>query len=175
MFMGRTSRALAAGGAALVIAVGALAGCGDDGGSTTAAEAATATAPELSIAAAAAAYAPIRAEIGAIGRDLGTAVVNAPRASDAELADQFSALTVRAEAAVTRLEGLNVPARVDTALDDLREALSTGADDLRAVATAAREHDAQAAKEATQRLVSDSAGIKQARAEVEQQLPPARG
>jgi len=177
MFRGRTSRALAAGGAALAIAAVGLAGCGgDDGGSTTAAGGVTtATAPELSIAAAAAAYAPIRAEIVAIGRDLGSAVATAGSATDAELADRFSALAVRAEAAVTRLEGLNVPARVDTALDDLREALADGAEDLRAVATAAREHDAQAAREATQRLVGDSAGIRQARAQVEAQLPPARG
>ncbi|MBB4664894.1 hypothetical protein [Conexibacter arvalis] len=170
--MARSSRALAVGGTALVLAAAALAGCGDDdtGGTVT-----TTTAPRLSVTGAAAAYAPIRAEIVAIGRDLGTAVRNAPGTADAELADQFSALTVRAESAVARLESLDVPADLDTAFDDLREALSDGAEDLRAVATAARQHDPQAAREATQRLVSDSAAIRAARAQVERQLPPARG
>lgn len=175
--MGRRSSALATVAAALVLAVAALTGCGDDdgdggdaGGTVT-----TTTSPRLSVAAAAAAYAPIRAELVELGRDLGTAVTQARSRTDAEVADQFTALTVRAEAAVARVESLNVPARLDTALDDLRVALQDGADDLRAFAIAARAGDAQAAREAVQRLVSDSEGIREARADVERQLPPARG
>lgn len=174
--MGRRSSVLATVAAALVLALAALTGCGDDdgdggaGGTVT-----TTTSPRLSVPAAAAAYAPIRAEVVTIGRDLEVAVRQAAVRSDAEVADQFTALAVRVEAAVARVESLNVPARLDTALDDLRVALQDGADDLRAIATAARAGDAQAAREAAQRLVSDAAGISEARAEVERQLPPARG
>ncbi len=174
--MGRRSRVLATAAAALVLAVAALTGCGDDdGGSGTGGSITTTTSPRLSVAGAAAAWAPIRVEVVAIGQDIGTAVTQARSASDAEIADQFTALTVRTEAAVARLESLNVPARVDTALDELRVALQDGADDLRAIATAARAGDAQAAREAVERLVSDSEGIREARADVERQLPPARG
>ena len=158
-----------------MLAVAALAGCGDDDGGSSAGTVTTTTAPRLTVAGAAAAYAPIRAELVAIGRDLGSAVANAARTTDAKLADRFSALTVRAEAAAARLEALTAPARLDTALDRLRTALADGARDLRAVATAVRSDDAQAAREAAQRLVGDSAGIRQARAAVERQLPPARG
>ena len=174
--MGRRSGAVAAVCAALVLAVAALTGCGgDDDGGESAGTVTTTTAPQLSVAGAAAAYAPIRAEVVAIGRDLAGAIAQARSSSDAEIADQFTALTVRAEAAVARLESLNVPARLDTALDVLRVALQHGADDLRAIATAARAHDPQEVREAVQRLVSDSAGIREARTEVERQLPPARG
>lgn len=171
--MGRRRRALAAAAAAL-LAVAALAGCGDDDGGG-AGTVTTTTAPRLSVAGAAAAWAPISAEVEAIVRDLATASGQAARRSEAEVADQFTALAVRAEAAVARVESLNVPASLDTALDDLRVALQEGADDLSAYARAARAGDAQAASEAAQRLVSDRAGIREARAEVERQLPPARG
>jgi hypothetical protein len=171
MFMARSSRALAAGGAALVLAAGTLAGCGGSDSSTTA----TTTATTLTITGASAAYAPIRVEIVGIGKDIGTAIEGARSSTDAQLADQFSALTVRVEGAVARLERLTVPASLRTALDQLQQALTIGAADLRAVATAARRHDAQAAKEAAQRLAGDSAGIRQARAAVEQQLHSARG
>lgn len=162
--------------AAGVLAAAALAlagaGCGGDDGSTssTSAQTATTQTTRLTATGAAAAYAPVRAEIVALGRDIGTAVNEASSASDAQLADRFSALTVRAEAAAARLEALTVPAALSTSFDDLRQALQTGAADLRAIATAARQHDAQAAREAAQRLVSDSAGIREARAQVERQL-----
>lgn len=162
------SRAAVPAVAALLLAAGLFAGCGsDDDGSTTAASTPATT---VSVTEAAAAYAPIRAEVLAIGRDIGTTVTGATGETDAALATQFSDLAERTEAAVARLEALEVPADLDTALDDLREALQTGADDLRDIAEAARAHEPQAAREAVQRLVSDSDGIREARAEVDRAL-----
>lgn len=165
------SRAALAGAASLLLAAGLFAGCGsdDDGGSTTAAST-PATTATLSAAEAATAYTPIDTEIRTIGEDIGTTVTDAPRQTDDALAEQFADLAERAEAAVGRLEALEVPADLDTALDNLREALQVGADDLRDIAEAARAHDPQAAKEATQRLVSDSAGIREGRDEVKRAL-----
>lgn len=169
------SRAALAGAASLLLAAGLFAGCGsDDDGSTTAAST-PATTATLSAAEAATAYTPIDTEIRTIGEDIGTTVTDAPRQTDDALAEQFADLAERAEAAVGRLEALEVPADLDTALDNLREALQTGADDLRDIAEAARAHDPQAAKEATQRLVSDSAGIREGRDEVKRALRGSEG
>ncbi|MDO8185032.1 hypothetical protein Q5424_02790 [Conexibacter sp. JD483] len=164
------SRAALAGAASLLLAAGLFAGCGSDDSSSTSASSTPATTATVSLADAAQAYMPIDAEIRAIGGDIATTVNDAPNQTDDALAEQFGGLTDRTEAAVGRLEALEVPADLSTALDNLREALQTGADDLRDIAAAARAHDAQAAREATQRLISDSAGIREGRAEVNRAL-----
>lgn len=164
------SRAALAGAAALLLGAGLLAGCGSDDDGSTTASSTPATTATVSVAAAAADYAPIRAEVLAIGNDIGTTVQGADRQTDDALATQFGDLAERTEAAVARLEALDVPADLDTALGELSDALQSGADDLRAIAEAARAHEPQAAREAVQRLYSDSQGIREARAAVDRAL-----
>lgn len=97
-----------------------------------------------------------------LGKDLGSAIEGAGSTTDAQLAKTFSDLTSRARAVVAKLRALEPPDKARQKVDDLAAALSTGAKDLAAIATAVRSSDAAGARTATQTLVSDSPAIKTA-------------
>jgi hypothetical protein len=130
--------------AALVAAL-AIAGCG---GSS-----------QPSASGAKASYASVRTQITTLGSSIAAAIGAAGRETDAQLASAFAAL-----------ERLKVPDSLTAKRDALRDALTKGTDDLGAIASAARASDASAARAAAERLIADSATIKQARAAFEQAL-----
>jgi hypothetical protein len=98
-----------------------------------------------------------------IGTDIGTAIQTASKQTDAELAATFTDLASRARGVVADLNALDPPAASRAKVNALVSALGTGAQDLDAIGTAARGHDASSARSATQTLVGDSPPIKAAK------------
>lgn len=146
----------------------AIAGCGGDSkddGAAAAAKAKTAAAAAFKTGATAA-----TAETSKIGDDLGTAIQGAGKESDAGLAATFTSLAGRARGVVANLNALETPQDTRAEVTALVGALTTGAQDLDAIATAARAHDASSARSATQTLVRDSPAIKAAKDALEAKL-----
>ena len=144
----------------------ALAGCGDDGAKDDDAAKAKAAATAAFTTGAKAAT----AETTKIGNDLGTAIQGASKESDAALAATFTSLAGRARDVVADLNALETPQASRAELTALVGALTTGAQDLDAIATAARAHDASSARSATQTLVQDSPAIKSAKEALEAEI-----
>lgn len=105
-----------------------------------------------------------------LGADLAAAVQSAGSTSDAKLAKTFEALTTRGRALVARLKALKPPNSARQEVDDLIAALTTGAKDLDAIATAVRASDAKAATAATRQIGADSPAIKSARVALQGEL-----
>lgn len=115
-------------------------------------------------------YAPISAEIRAIGNDVGTAVTAAKGKSDIELQAQFGDLADRANAAATSLAAADVPddATIKAARSELVAGVKKAAADLDAISAAATAGDAEAAKAATIKLATDSAGVREPRRKLDE-------
>ncbi len=145
---------------AALLATAALIGCGGSS-QPSAADAKTA-------------YAPLRVQIVTIGGSIGAAITAASRETDVQLESAFSALAARGRAAVARLDSLKVPDSLVAKRDALRDAIDKGTGDLSDIATAARAHDAAAARTAAEQLVSDSQQIGTARAAFESALSSAK-
>ena len=115
-------------------------------------------------------YAPISAAIRGLGTEVGSAVTSAKGKSDLELQEQFADLADRANVVAGDLEKAKAPD--DEAITSARATLVAGlqkaADDLDAISGAAAAGDADAAKAATIRLASDSAGIREPRRKLDQ-------
>lgn len=105
-----------------------------------------------------------------IGDDLGTAIQGADKQTDAALAADFTSLASRARGVVGDLNALETPQESRAEVTALVGALTTGAQDLDAIATAARAHDASSARSATQTLVQDSPAIKSAKEALEAEI-----
>jgi len=146
--------------AALLAAVAlAGAGCGGDSGSDGPSAADTQTA-----------YSSVRAQITGLGDSIGTAITGASRDNDAQLADAFARLNARGQAAVARLQALEVPDELKDERQALSDALDQGTGDLADIASAARASDPAAASKAVQQLIADSQQIRDARAAFERAL-----
>ncbi len=151
----------------------AIAGCGGDSkddGAADAAKAKAAAAAAFKTAATAA-----TAETTKIGDDLGTAIQGAGKETDAALAATFTNLASRARGVVANLNALETPQDSRAEVTALVGALTTGAQDLDAIATGARAHDASSARSATQTLVRDSPAIKAAKDALEAKLGTGTG
>jgi hypothetical protein len=134
-----------------VVVAGLIAGCGGDDKSDDVAD-------FKKDAAAAAAKTTL------LGDDLGTAISTASSKTDAQLTATFADLTTRAKAIVADLRALKPNDASRQKVADLSEALDVGATDLEAIKTAAANSDADAARSATEKLVTDSPAIKDANA-----------
>ena len=146
----------------------AFAGCGDskeDDGAADAAKAKAAATAAFKTGAKAA-----TTETTKIGEDLGTAIQGADKQTDAALAAEFGRLATRARGVVGDLNALETPQASRAEVTALVGALTTGAQDLDAIATAARAHDASSARSATQTLVQDSPAIKTAKEALESEI-----
>jgi len=110
------------------------------------------------------------AETTKIGEDLGTAIQGASRQTDAALAATFTSLAGRARGVVSDLNALETPQETRAEVTALVGALTTGAQDLDAIATAARANDASSARSATETLVRDSPAIKAAKDALDAEL-----
>ena len=84
--------------------------------------------------------------------------------NNAQLAATFSGLTSRTRKTVAKLGSLDSPNEARKKVDALESALDTGAKDLAAITSAARESDAAAARSATEKLLRDSPAIQKANA-----------
>jgi len=110
-----------------------------------------------------------------IGDDLGTAIQGADKQTDAALAAEFTSLASRARGVVGDLNALETPQASRAEVTALVGALTTGAQDLDAIATAARAHDASSARSATTTLVQDSPAIKTAKEALEAEVGVSSG
>jgi hypothetical protein len=110
------------------------------------------------------------AETTKIGDEIGTSIQAADTQTDAQLAATFTDLASRARAVVADLNALAPPADDKAKVNALVSALGTGAQDLDAIATAARANDASSARSATVTLVRDSPSIKAAKDALDAQL-----
>ena len=147
----------------------AFAGCGGDSKKDDEA-AAAAKAKAVAAAAFKKGAKAATAETTKIGNDLGTAIQGANKETDAALAATFTSLATRARAVVADLNELETPQESRAEVTALVGALSTGAQDIDAIATAARAHDARSARSATETLVRDSPAIKAAREALEAEI-----
>jgi Spy/CpxP family protein refolding chaperone len=151
--------------AAIALATAALVAAGCGGGGSD----------QPSVADAQSAYQSIRTQVSNLGNAIGAEITNASRENDAQLSDAFDALQARGQAAVQRLQALDLPNDLTAKRDALRDALRRGTSDLHDIARAAGAHDAAAARDAVQQLIADSQTIRSARAAFENALAQARG
>jgi hypothetical protein len=105
-----------------------------------------------------------------LGADLSDAIQSAGTTSDAKLATVFDNLTTRGRKLVAKLKALDPPDSARQEVDDLIAAVTTGAKDLDAIATAVRASDAKAATAATRKIGADSPAIKSARIALQGEL-----
>jgi hypothetical protein len=133
----------------MVVAVVVLAACGGGGDETTVADFRKV-------------YAPISAEVRALGDDVGAAVQGAADESDASLATEFADLAERTNEVAAELAGADVPddTGIQTTRADLVAGLRDAAGDLAAISRAAESSDADAAKAATIALLESSGEIR---------------
>lgn len=114
------------------------------------------------------------AETTKIGTDTGAAILGAPKETDAALAATFTGLASRARAVVADLNALDPPDASRAKVNALVGALGTGAQDLDAIATAARANDASSARAATVTLGRDSPAITAAKNALDAELKDAK-
>jgi hypothetical protein len=88
-------------------------------------------------------------------RAIGLAIEHASGQSDAQLTAIFSALAARWQGDVTKLKALKPPPSVAAQYQTLTGAATRTETDLNAIVTAAKTHDASAAKQAGGQLVKD--------------------
>jgi len=106
------------------------------------------------------AYAAEKVKFRQLGSDLAKAVEGARSKSNAQLATEFQALSVRAAQQAARLANLHPPAKYMNDLAQLTTSFAAVAADLTAIASAATNGDPPAAKAATEKLVQDAARVK---------------
>jgi hypothetical protein len=141
----------------VVAAVAALtiAGCG--GSSSNSSSSSSSSGPSLS--AFKTGFQSQKATFSKIGTDLQQAITGASTSSNKSISSVFSALAARTTAAAAALRTLKPPAKYTAQVSSLASGFDTVASDLTAVANAAANSDASAAKTAATKLVTDSAAV----------------
>ena len=127
---------------ALVLAVVVAAGCGGDGGSSS-----EDFKPEFN---------KINDQMLQLGEDVGNGVQNAEGKQDTELADEFEGYAKRMDELKSRFDDLEPPEDLKTQADRFSTAVGKLSKDLHDIADAAKNHDANRARDAPIALVRDS-------------------
>jgi hypothetical protein len=137
----------------VLVALFAFAGCG--GSSSTSS---TSTGPSASTFKTG--FAAETTKLRALGTDVATAVVGAPKQTDAVLASQFQSLASRATVLAGSLGQLAAPTQDSAELSSLQSSITQVAGTLHSIEAAAAAHDSAAAKGAAETLVADAQQIK---------------
>lgn len=103
-----------------------------------------------------------KASFRQLGLDLQKAITGAQAKTDAQLATEISALAARASAEASSLAKLSPPDKYKADTQKLTAGFNAVAADLRSISTAAVQHDAAKAKQATTALLGDAAKVKAA-------------
>ncbi len=103
-----------------------------------------------------------------LNSDIGNSIGTAAGKSNNELANEFNKLADKAQQTRDNLSELDPPDDAKEEFDKLLSSLQDGTDDLKAVATAAREGDPQAAAKASQDLVQSGTEIQKAETALQQ-------
>jgi hypothetical protein len=109
------------------------------------------------------AFRPLNKRILDLGDQVGDAVNGASEKSDQEIEEEFGRIARSTADAARKVDALEPPDDLKRANDDLVGALRAARDDLRGIEKAADEHDADAARRATIKLVDDSKDVSTAR------------
>ncbi len=97
-----------------------------------------------------------------LNTDIGNSIGGAAGKSNDAIAKEFQQLADKAQETRDNLAELEPPEDAKSSFDELLSSLEQGTDDLRAVATAAKEGDPAAARQASQDLVASGKEIQQA-------------
>jgi hypothetical protein len=139
-----------------------LSGCGGGGG-TTGSDSFTTEYPTHS------------AQIHGIGTQLANAIGNANGETNAQLLAALKPIQSEANNALADLQALDPPDDLQAGYNELITALEKGTGDLDDIVAAVEANDATAARTATIKLVTDSAGIRKARAGLDADVKAASG
>lgn len=107
-----------------------------------------------------AAIAAVIGQFKSASQATGVALQQAGSKSDAQLSTIFQQLDSQWSAALDKLKTIQPPPQLTAAFERLKLQVSNVKADLSAIVTAAQNHDATAAKNATSKLVSDIVGAK---------------
>jgi hypothetical protein len=107
-----------------------------------------------------AAIAPVLNRFKSASQATGSELEHAGSQTDAQVAATFQQLAAKWTSAVTKLETLHPPPRFTAAYNRLTSQVSKVDTDLAAIVSAAQNHDATAAKDATTKLVNDIVSAK---------------
>jgi hypothetical protein len=97
-----------------------------------------------------------------LSADIGSSISGAAGKSNDAIAKEFQRLATKAQQARDNLAELEPPEDAKDSFDELLSSLQKGTEDLRAVATAAREGDPAAARQASEDLVASGRQINKA-------------
>ncbi len=97
-----------------------------------------------------------------LNADIGSEIAGAAGKSNDAIAKEFQQLADKAQQARDNLAELEPPEDATESFDELLSSLQKGTDDLRAVATAAKEGDPAAARQASRDLVASGQEIQKA-------------
>ena len=105
-----------------------------------------------------------------LNEDIGSSLSGAAGQSNDAISQQFEKLADKAQQARDNLAELEPPDDAKDSFDKLLSSLQKGTDDLRAVASAAKDGDPQAARQAAQDLVSSGEQIQKAETALQQDV-----
>ena len=103
-----------------------------------------------------------------LNADIGSSIGGAAGESNDAIATKFDQLADKAQQARNNLAELEPPEDAKESFDELLSSLQKGTDDLRAVATAAKDGDPAAARQATEDLVASGEEIQKAETELQE-------
>jgi hypothetical protein len=150
-------------GAGVVTATLALSACGG-GGSSPPSPSPNSTGSFTT------AFKSVTGEFGRGSQVIATEIGGAASQTDAQLAVAFKTLATKWQAALSKLETLTPPSSVQPEFNTLKDAATRAEDDLNAIVSAAQNHDASAAKQASTSLVNDIQSAKTAAQSIDQKL-----
>jgi hypothetical protein len=161
----------------------ALAGCGSSSNSSSSASSAAGSSSASTTSSSApsastfkSGFSTDRVQFRKLGLVLQKEITTAQTKTDAQLATEIAALSVRAKQQAAQLSQLSPPAKYQSALQSLVTAFNAVAADLHKISVAATNNNGPAAKTATVTLIRDSAKVKTADDEITTGLKlPANG
>jgi hypothetical protein len=106
-------------------------------------------------------YKTQQASFEPLGQAIGTAITNAPKETNSQIATAFNSLGTRVSAEAAAIRKLKSPSQFKGQLSQLSTDFSTVAADLHAVASAATAGNATTARTSAEKLVLDAAKLKQ--------------
>jgi hypothetical protein len=137
---------------AVALAAGiATAGCGSSGKSSTTSQVSFKSG-----------FATTQREFRQLGTEIAKDINGAANKTDAELANEFTALAKRTDQQATQVDALGAPAQYEKPVARMSAGLHALKGDLSKISTAASHHDASSAEAATRALLGDAATVKTA-------------
>jgi hypothetical protein len=116
-------------------------------------------------------FRPLNGEIVGVGEQVGTAIEEAGRKTDAQIERQFDRLADELGRLRRELQGLEPPEDLAAIKTELEEAMRAAENALRGIEQAAAGSDAEAARQSTIELVRASEDLREARRRLARETP----